>query len=784
MFSHKLPDTLVFYLRILLVLVLVVIAGVLGMWLGRWSAPDDFTLDGFPQSPHQAPGSRTETGDLAVAPGLDVPLYFHLGVLEERTWEVLEHEIALAAAAGIHQYIVPVDAPWGRDGSLENALAWLERIMAIDPRAAFLLQVNLNPPAAWLESNPNEAVLLESGPRSYPSPASDWWLLGAQESLTTTVGQLQNYDHQHRIQGVILTALENGQWQIRGGHDRSEVNQRAFQAWLQRKYGNPEILGEVWGVAVEDFLEIEIPDAQLPEEGTPVFYDLATEYANVDYLEYHASLIADAIALLASHLKDLVPRELQVFAPYGFTFEHTENSTGHLGLGLILDSNIDGFISPVSAVDRGLGGAGGMKGPLNSVQYHGKRWLLIDDTRTPVARDPLTGDIARIPGIRNEDVFNVQRRNFAMALVHGLGLAWSDPQADGWLYEEAQWELFSDMRDVYRQVHNRRLNQAQAAPDATRLHADDADAAVIGTEGDQAASATSPTSSRAYPLPDFPPDILVVVDEVSRFYQKNDALLNRYLLTDMRDNLLRSGMKTQFVLLQDILDGFAPHAPNYVFLNAFSLTESERERLHARLAADQATALWFYAPGYHLEDPEEAAMDAAHIGRTVRMQVREFSDPHPSGSRYLLPGRWIAQDVEWGTPESWSPMFYIDDPDTDTLAEYVQGGESSVAMRVLEEGWTSIYITEPVAPPELLREIFLILEQPGYFRNTGTPHFDVLHAGDDLIAVHARGTGDRSLVLPETHDITDLFDPAKGWMQRDNFVLPMRSGDTRLFQLD
>ncbi len=771
MSNQETPDLLAFYGRILLVILLIAGAGVMGIWLGRLSVSDEYSVDSLrPITQQQASGTRTGEADATSVIGLDVPLYFHLGVLNETTWDVLEDEITMAANAGIHQYIIPFDASWGSLGKFEETLLRIDMIVALDARASFLLQVNLNPPLEWLQENPSEQILIGDSLRNYPSPASDWWLLGAQESLTEMVEKLGRYNNQHRIQGVIITALEDGHWLIRGGFDRSLPAKQAFQSWLQRKYGDDALMQSAWHSTDYTFGNAEIPLEMDFTDEESVFYDLLTDQPVIDYLEFQSGLIADVIAMLAAHLKQLIPRDHLVLVPYGFSFELNSNSTGHLALGNLLDSNLDGFISPVSAIDRGLGGAGGMMGPINSAQYHGKRWFLIDDTRTPVSRDPLSGDIARIVGIRSDDVYNVQKRNFAMALLHGLGLVWSDPQGEGWLHDPAQWDVFASMHDAYRLMHNRRLNSDHAAPDAGQIDVDGVDV------GD------TPTSERpkAYPLPDFQPELLVVVDEISRFYQKCDEPLNRHLLTGMRDSIMRIGLATQFCLLQDVLDGIAPYALNYIFLNAFSLTENEIEILHERLAQNEATAIWMYASGYH----SETHMSDDNISNTVGMQVKTFNEPHPSGSNYLLAGRWIAQDAAWGIGGNWYPMFYIDDSEADSLANYTDSGEVSVALRVLESGWTSIYIAEPTATPELLREILGIMEQPIRFRSGSQTFFDTVHISDTLIALHGKSTGERTIVLPETRDIFDLFDPALGWVQRDNFVLSLKSGDTRLFYLD
>ena len=58
-------------------------------------------------------------------------------------------------------------------------------------------------------------------------------------------------------------------------------------------------------------------------------------------------------------------------------------------------------------------------------------------------------------------------------------------------------------------------------------------------------------------------------------------------------------------------EGDVPPKKLVIFLNAFSLTASDRAAIRARLAADQSTALWFYAPGVLGPDATDAAAQPA-----------------------------------------------------------------------------------------------------------------------------------------------------------------------------
>ncbi len=428
-----------------------------------------------------------------------------------------------------------------------------------------------------------------------------------------------------------------------------------------------------------------------------------------------------------------------LIAGYGYSFELTSNAAGHFALANLLQSDLDGFISPVSSVDRGLGGVGGFMGPVHSLTARGRTWILLDDTRTGVQRDESTGQFSRMRGVRAEDVFDVQRRNFSAALVNGLGVVWSDPNGEGWLHDKEQFAEFGRMREIYA---------AHPAP----LPGEPASSASIGVN--------------------------VVVDEDSRFYQQCDVKVNSLLLNGGRDAVLRAGVPSRFLLLRDVIEGLAPPAPVYCFINVFHLSAADRTSLQDRLGREKACAIWLYAPGYI-----DTGASADNISATTGMTVQAFDKPAETSSVFMIPGQFLAENAVLGQPETWNPLFYIDDHDADVLAQYKSSGKASIAVKPQPAGWTSVYVAEPGLAPELLCELLRILEQPMFVQPGDTNFYDAVYSGGNMLAVHGRQAGKRTVTLGGFFDIQDLFDSSIGWVQKDGFLLPLRAGETRLFSL-
>lgn len=734
-----------FMIRLVIVLCLLVVAAMAGLYLGRVSVGDD-----PPAAPRVAQPPAASVRQVDTAPAFvpeergDVspPVYFWAGHVDEENWSLVGEQVKLAANAGVHQYIVPVSPAWSesaREASAVQYLERLERYLSWNNRARLLLQVNLNPPVAWFEVHPEAAIQINGNLQPYPSPTSPVWQDAARSALEHLIQTVESGPFRERVQGYVLGALLDERWILPEPHDVSKANEQGFVQWLRQRYGTDVALQHAWGQPEARFDAVTLP--QRPDTGDlpRVFLSLPEHQPVVDFLRFCSESVADVLASFASLTARTSTLDPLVGAFYGFGFELLSNSAGHFALDLLLESDLNLLLSPVSYVDRGLGGAGGMMGPIDSWTLRGKQWLILDDTRTGVERDDETGEFSRIKGIRAEDVYEVQRRNFSMALTFGLGLVWADPQAEGWLYDAEQWEHLDRLRAIY----------------ANHMRSDE------------------------FTAPDEDAVMTVVLDEESRFFQQGEALFNARLLIKGRDAVLRSGIKARFHLLRDVIEWRAPPTPVYLFLNAFHLSEEDRMRLHSRLAQEQASAVWMYAPGYISDAP-----DVENIGATTGMDVRLFEGAAETGSEYLLTGQHMYPEQYFGSGEAWAPLFYIaPEENTDFLARYVgQEDKGSVAILTLPEGWTSVYIAEPYPSPALFCEIVRLLEQHVYLHPAERPYYDALFARGGLLALHASQAGKRSLHFGYFCDSEDLIDASIGWLQKDNVMMSLRTGETRLLR--
>mgnify|MGYP001424277355 CR=1 FL=1 len=716
----------------------------LGFWLGAVTAPVGDRSVASPTS-RTKPGSKAEVRR-AYAP----PLFFAAPMAAGGDRATVLQEIQWAARSEVHGHMVSVPLPWPHHGiDVAPALQTLSDVLHADPAGYVLLHLRLDPPDSWLAANPEAGAVIPGQSHGTVSLASSEWRAAVRHGLELLLAAINQSDHRDHVLGFVLSCLPEGRWSRPNGFDASPANVKAFQEWLRHRYGSDEALQAAWGDAQVTMAAATVAERPITDDPRNVFVSLPAQRRWSDYWRFASDNTAEAIEEFTECIQTHGPDSIQVFAFYGASFEALNNDSGQLALERLLMSKLNGFVTPVSYVDRGLGGAGGFMGPVDSARAHGKWWHLLDDTRTGLARDAGTGAISRMAGVRPEDVYNVQARNFAAALTHQLGLMWMDAAGDGQLLEPEMWKRFQAMTQAY--------------------------AAAYGDNG--YARANAPTT--AYDVrPDMRPVLMTVVDENSRFYQLCDAPLNEFLLIQARDAALRSGAPVQFRLFHDVLEGNAPPASVYLFLNLFQVNEEQRSRLHARLQQQQATAIWLYAPGYFAGD--SAAPE--NIAALTQLPVKAFEGPAKSGSVFQLDGRWIATGTDFGPTREWNPLFYIEGENLNAVATYRDSGKVSVAIVALESGWESIFVAEPCLTPGLLRELLQIVEQRVFYRRNSLK-CDVTHIGPNLFALHASERGERVIDFGWPFAVQDVLLPERGWPERQFLNVLLNTGETRIFKL-
>lgn len=666
------------------------------------------------------------------------------GVLDPEE-SLYARQVRMAAAHGIHmhQFSFPVPILGGPE---ENVMyGALDRAMAVtlreDPQARITIRLGVEDGGAWRRKFPDECETMSDGTKLFPSPSSKKW----HETIVPALDKAVRYLEEKWGDNVVvymLSGKNTGEWFYPCWERNSlpgfaPVTGEHFRQWLERKYRTPEAISAAWGRPVSGFDTIAVPDVSARRTAAlGEFFDPHKEADRIDFFDFYNDAMADSISLLASTAKKACAGRKPVMVFYGYLHALAGSRAGLVHSGhlkwsrLLRDPNIDMFCGPNAYGNREPGGPGTFHGPVDALAPYGKFWFCEDDTFT------LAAPMRRHPAMRcrtDQEVSDVQRRNFAQDFPRGFGCWYMDLQNAGWLLNDGLWEGIGTMAGFWS------------------LHLKN-------------------------PRP-YHPEIVFLADETSPLHLRSDTLLNNLLLSDLARPLSQIGAPVGWSLLGAFLDGKVPPAKLYVFPNAFALTSGQRAKAKEILRAQKATAVWFYAPGFI--DPATRTAGLETMCELTGMEILPM-DQHDGKILRLTSG----VPCTWEDPAAREKNKMLQrwqvkpSPGVETLAVYDgTPGRIGVAS-VSRDGWRSVYVASPAAPAELLRRL---ARDAGVWLYCETG--DTVMGGGDFLGIHAASDGKKSLLLPQPGTVSDIMTGEKRPVN-DRLEIPMKRGETRLFWLE
>jgi len=647
-------------------------------------------------------------------------------------------EVQRAAKAGVHLHstLIELPCPLPPDESIyDEADERIQALLEADPEGYVMPRIVFMPARGWRSQYPNDVILYADGSTGDPSVASTRFWQEAENALTAFITHIQQTAYDQRVFGY---HLERGEWFYPAGqgYDRSFAHREAFREWLRVKYkGSLVALRAAWFDGHVQFHTAEIPlmPANIRPEIT--FFEPRKERRIIDFLEFTSDITAERLISLAKVVKDVTENRALVSVCYGYTLEFCHSYSGHLALGRLLASPaIDLIAGPPSYRDRQAGGAGSYPAPVDSVLLHGKLWISEDDTKTFLAPDNGTPDDYNPRIDTRFGTEQVHYRAMGKALAHQCGLAFMDLWGEGWLDSEEIWTRIGSFTTHYRNFMKIRR-------------------------------ATSP-------------EVVALFDERSLFHvQKGEEFLRR-LLHGQRDALLRCGASVRFYLQTDLTHrNFPTDAKLYLFLTPYRLTPEQRTAIREKLQSDGKTLVWVYAVGICDEHgrSEESANDL--IGMALQYQSWNCE----VGSRFINfrhPITEQLQNKDLGVRERLNPSFYVDEdePGVVVLAEYLQTGLPSIAVREMAE-WRSVFCGEPTLSADFLRGLCRYAGVHLYTDNAD----DYLFAGNGWVSLHTTREGTRILRFPPQEAVYDLLEGKLLGEEIREYRTFLRSHCTRIY---
>ena len=236
----------------------------------------------------------------------------------------------------------------------------------------------------------------------------------------------------------------------------------------------------------------------------------------------------------------------------------------------------------------------------------------------------------------------------------------------------------------------------------------------------------------------------------------------------------------------------------YLFSNALYITTQLRTKILEKLNRDEATAIWFYAPGFvsdlgcRLDQVKElTGISVDKVDMRDFLQVRITQDSH-AFSRDIDDSQEYGtetgpSDIDasiwkwWDTDRAsfmFSPMFYVDDKDAEVLGELKAIKKPGLVVKNIEKH-RSVYSSAPQLPYQVIRNI---LENSGghIYSRKG----DLIYANSRYLTVFARGSGKKEIFLPGKFNVFDAITGDSVVKSANVIRYAAKDRETQVFRLD
>lgn len=647
-------------------------------------------------------------------------------------------QIKMAAEAGVDFVSFPIGLPWpkpGEEANFEAEDAACRTVLAANPHALLIPRIPMNPPDWWRQANPGEVMQWEDGHRAAAVPASPQYRHDAAERLAALVEHLEEKFGEH-VAGYHPVGQNTGEWFYEDTWKRplngyAPADQREWRVWLKARYGNNAALRGAWNDATVTLETATVPaPAARHAAPTGIFHDPATEQALVDWAEFQQQAMADCVRTLARAARQASSGKKLVLFFYGYLHEfgsvaNGPATSGHYALRRILDCpDIDILCSPISYFDRGLGGSAPSMTAAESVALAGKMWLNEDDTHTYLATGTPPGSRDHVTTL---EATNAElTRNVAEEALRNFATWWMDLTSTGWFRDRGMWQQMSKL----------------SALDEALLK---------------------------IPTP-FRPEIAAVVDAPSMWrVAAGGQIVTSPCVSEARASLGRIGAPYGQYLLDDVIAGKV-HAKLYVFLNAWSLSAAQREKL--REATRDSVSVWCYAPGYF--DGGRPSLEAMRELTGFHLKsisnVKAWAMPAAAGNQAGL-------RQPFGLQRAVSPLFAASGQSEDILFAYPDGSDA-VAFRKGDVGkGGSLFIGAPGITSELLR---FAARRAGVHLFTETDCN--VYASGPFVALHTSQDGPIAVNVGKSLPVKDMIS-GESIGNGPIITLPVHRGETHILKI-
>ena len=620
------------------------------------------------------------------------------------------------------------------------------------PDASIMVQLRIETLDEFLKKHPNEGIGYATGPADNSRAQKDllWHSLDVggrkiapsyaslkfREELRNFVIRFAEYvKKQPWSKRLVAVRVTNGcysEWHYFGmaGHmpDTGKAMTAAFKEFARKKYKTVEALRKAWHDNNVTFDTITVPGVE-ERWGKKRFLrnSGSVDRKVMDYYICHQETVADSLLIAAKAVKDVMP-DMLVGTFYGYVFGMSgfpsEGQT--LLLDKVLSSPYIDFLSSpysYSAAARHKGGDGLLRSIPATFVRHKKLAINEEDTRTHLMPKPL--QYTNVTNV-NESV-QIFLRDYALHSMLGVG----DQLVDFGSSSPRMW--FNDPK-ILTAIHLGNNNylkiRENLRPQPNKI------GVVFNTR-----------------------ELYLHGHPVVRTQQFN-IMLNDHQIHALN----KSGYPYDLMTLEDFMANRDKYS-TVVFLNAFTLSDSERTAIKKRLDSDKSASIWIYAPGLVTENQwSESAMKEL-TGMTLKVKDAKLPMALNIDNLGSIGNAKIAE----------SPRIYVDDKSSEAMGMY-----SDKTIGMAKKG-NVIFSGVPVNKPEVWAAL---LKKSGAHAYTKPGIF--VHAVNPFILVHVANGGSYPINLPaKARKVISIYDNNQTVAQNtDSIVLQSKGCKTWLLKVE
>lgn len=574
--------------------------------------------------------------------------------------------------------------------NFDNLDAQIELILKNAPDAYVMLNIHLDSRPWWHEQNPGRN---SSFTNLSQIAADEKWRKDTAEYLKALIRHAEE-KYNDKVCGYFLLGGCYTEWLSE--YDFQETHPIKLKAF--REYMKDDT--------------IEIPTKEELEGNKEIFVDPIKDAKLIAYQKFHNELISDTVLYYAHAAQEVLNHTKPVGVFFGYILELWRErlwNCGHIDADRVYrNDDIDFYATPSSYQFRCHDQASAYMLMTDTLDLNDRMYFLSFDHLTFMVSqlDNLPGRtyyeqgwLKALLGMgrpdlmkTREETIDVLRREYMQAVAKGTGHWWFD-MAEGWFYDKGLMDEITNiiskantLTDVYRESNS---------------------------------------------------EIAVFVSCESMYYVNKMSDINSEVILNQRDALSRIGAPFDCYSLNDINRIDLDKYKLCIFLDAYYLTEEQREIINNRVKANGRTCLFIGACDYI----NDSGVSHERIENMAEMKLEQIRDEN----------RIETETSGYGYETMINPVWAVADDSVEKLG-YFSGNKKCGLAKKASADHTVYFSALGNISHEVLREIAREAGVHIYAEN-GTP----VYVNSGFVGVYNPHDAETEVTLPVDGIFTELF---------------------------